>query len=639
MEPLWTEAVHTGTQEREFNMANELKGSGSPAEPWEIHTIEDWNTFAANVTGGENDYAGQTVRLMASLSGVNWMAGNGEHPFRGVFDGNGNALELNQSADWDNCAPFGSLADAVIRNLNVTGTIATSRQFAGSIAAHTTGHTEIANCVSTVRIIANNSGDGTHGGFVAVNSGALRFTGCCFRGRLLGEGSHSNGGFVGWNNGGCAIQYTECLFAPAEVTMNAWDSCTYNRNGGFDMNHAGYTQPFGEAQGEPVFERLPEEGAPEPVRTANTYRVYFDGNAGEAVGAMAPQSFTWDDDARPLAENAFTRPGYAFLGWNTAPDGAGTSYGEGERVRNLTDAPDGAVTLYAQWGMESYAISLPAAEHGSVAAQVDGEIAETAYMGQIVALAVTPDAGYEMGDLCVRCGGDEVEIHDFSFVMPAGDVTVSAKFLRVPEVDDGTVPCVPSPEPVEICESGLLIATLISESDAVLKLTWTEVSGAAGYDVFFRKGRKKGALPPIAAIDGGDMTGCLIDGLKKHTHYRARVRAWALNGEGERMTLNVSPEVCACTGAKSTVNPDGLKLKPSALVLQPGEAAKLKASVKKPKKGKLAEHAARLRYFTDDPSVATVTARGKVKAVGVGSCRVWVLTSNGICGIATIRVK
>ena len=50
--------------------------------------------------------------------------------------------------------------------------------------------------------------------------------------------------------------------------------------------------------------------------------------------------------------NPFTNPGYTFEGWNTAADGAGTSYSDGETVRNLV-----GVTLYAQWEPIAYSIS------------------------------------------------------------------------------------------------------------------------------------------------------------------------------------------------------------------------------------------------------------------------------------------
>ena len=50
------------------------------------------------------------------------------------------------------------------------------------------------------------------------------------------------------------------------------------------------------------------------------------------------------DVTEKLAENTFTREGYAFMGWNEAEDGTGVSYDDlGEF------AFDRDVTLFAQW--------------------------------------------------------------------------------------------------------------------------------------------------------------------------------------------------------------------------------------------------------------------------------------------------
>ena len=80
--------------------------------------------------------------------------------------------------------------------------------------------------------------------------------------------------------------------------------------------------------------------------TANTYSVRF--NANKGVGEMANQSFSYDE-TKSLTANGFTREGYLFTGWNTMPDGSGTTYTDQQSVTNLTDAAGGTIDLYAQW--------------------------------------------------------------------------------------------------------------------------------------------------------------------------------------------------------------------------------------------------------------------------------------------------
>ncbi|MBR2603884.1 MAG: InlB B-repeat-containing protein [Bacilli bacterium] len=79
---------------------------------------------------------------------------------------------------------------------------------------------------------------------------------------------------------------------------------------------------------------------------ANKYYVEFNSNATDAVGNMSNQEFTYDVSGQ-LTDNAYTRDGYIFDGWNTSDDGNGTPYANMANVTNL--AASGTITLYAQW--------------------------------------------------------------------------------------------------------------------------------------------------------------------------------------------------------------------------------------------------------------------------------------------------
>ncbi len=97
--------------------------------------------------------------------------------------------------------------------------------------------------------------------------------------------------------------------------------------------------------------------------TANTYYVAFDGN-GATSGSMANQTFTYDT-ALTLTSNSYTRSNYVFNGWNTAKDGSGTAYTDGQSVLNLTSTANATVTLYAQWkSVEDAASALASSSSG-----------------------------------------------------------------------------------------------------------------------------------------------------------------------------------------------------------------------------------------------------------------------------------
>jgi len=92
------------------------------------------------------------------------------------------------------------------------------------------------------------------------------------------------------------------------------------------------------------------------VWTPNTYTVNFNANNGS--GSMDSQAHTYDT-ALALTENAFTRSGYAFSGWNTKADGTGSSFANKASVKNLTTDNNG-VPLYAQWAATTYSLAFNA---------------------------------------------------------------------------------------------------------------------------------------------------------------------------------------------------------------------------------------------------------------------------------------
>lgn len=80
---------------------------------------------------------------------------------------------------------------------------------------------------------------------------------------------------------------------------------------------------------------------------AGTHTVTFDANGG--TGSMANQV---SNSSTNLTSNAFTRTGYTFTGWNTASNGSGTSYTDGQLYNFSAD-----LTLFAQWQINAPILS------------------------------------------------------------------------------------------------------------------------------------------------------------------------------------------------------------------------------------------------------------------------------------------
>jgi uncharacterized repeat protein (TIGR02543 family) len=80
---------------------------------------------------------------------------------------------------------------------------------------------------------------------------------------------------------------------------------------------------------------------------APVYTVIFGINGGTG-GSMPGTTFIYGVPQN-LPLNAYTRPGYVFLGWALTSTGL-VAYTDGQSVSDLSDVPGAMVTLYARWG-------------------------------------------------------------------------------------------------------------------------------------------------------------------------------------------------------------------------------------------------------------------------------------------------
>ena len=171
-----------------------------------------------------------------------------------------------------------------------------------------------------------------------------------------------------------------------------------------------------------------------------------------------------------------------------------------------------------------------------------------------------------------------------------------------------------------------------------MKLSWTKVKGADGYDIFFRR-CGAGDYPLIASVKSGASRSYRITGLKKATSYKAYVKAWKKVKGTKTYIGKASPTMHAITGGytKKTANPKTVTVRASKVTLTNGKSSTIRASVKGVKSGRrVLAHAKLLRYFSSNCNVATVSSTGRITATGAGNCTVYVLASNGVR--ATVKV-
>ena len=236
-----------------------------------LGSVQDWDNFAALVETTPSANAKMTADIDLGDdqtmigSGTRWSdAGELNHHYKGIFDGQGHTLTINYNTSEVFTAPFRHISGATIKNLHVTGTITTNSTIAASIAASCSGisiDSYITNCVSSVNIISNyvNTGrplyDGArHGGFVGqlFNKARINFNDCVFNGSITGENQNVLwGGFVGLCDG--TVRVTNCLQSATFECSNvvSGNTATFATIFGNDISitNGYYLNQLGVAQG------------------------------------------------------------------------------------------------------------------------------------------------------------------------------------------------------------------------------------------------------------------------------------------------------------------------------------------------------------------------------------------------------
>lgn len=141
------------------------------------------------------------------------------------------------------------------------------------------------------------------------------------------------------------------------------------------------------------------------------YVIHFEGNGADG-GSTADLTCDYGKSHR-LTANGFTRTGYAFDGWNMKVDGTGKAYGNRQSVKDV-----GNLTLYAQWRLKHYNVTLHA---GEGIASVDGA-GRYAYRSEVTVMAAVKP-GYRWTGWTGTYQWDPLV---FSFEMPAMDVELAA---------------------------------------------------------------------------------------------------------------------------------------------------------------------------------------------------------------------
>lgn len=180
-----------------------------------------------------------------------------------------------------------------------------------------------------------------------------------------------------------------------------------------------------------------------------------------------------------------------------------------------------------------------------------------------------------------------------------------------------------------------------------IKAVWGQVEDADYYVVYVTYcGKKFGdgqafvvRNPKITSITVTGLNGKALN-LKKN--YKLYVIAYKKTDSGrKKLTRTV---VAHIVGRKSTkyANVNGITLEKTAVSFSVGKTYTIKGQVSltDDSKSMLSDnHAPTFRFLSSDEKVATVTKKGKIKALGAGTCYVYVYAKNGYAKKVKVKVK
>ncbi len=174
-------------------------------------------------------------------------------------------------------------------------------------------------------------------------------------------------------------------------------------------------------------------------------------------------------------------------------------------------------------------------------------------------------------------------------------------------------------------------------SKKTISLSWNKVQNADGYVVYGKQCGKK--LRKLATIEGRKNTTWKISGLKQATRYKFKVYAYKIIN-GKAKALKSSNMVHLVTAGNRFTNIKSVKVSENALSLRVGRSRKVTATYTLLDSNKrLVGHMGKIRYASSDKSVAVVSAKGKITAVGKGTCVVYAYAPSGSRKKITVTVK
>lgn len=204
-----------GTEAQLNWFAHRVNGHGS---------LEPLGTINAKLTA-DIDYSDQQA-MIGKESGIR---------FKGIFDGQGHKITIGYNMDSNNLALFRYIEGATIKNLIVDGSISTNGTQMGGLVSVSNEGSVIRNIVVAVNMTSSHSGDGTHGGLIAVAHNVPTIENVAFVGSINASNDYGTCGMIGYAHSGGSIHYRNC-FVGGTLTLTGDNNRVFGRNGEYCDN-------------------------------------------------------------------------------------------------------------------------------------------------------------------------------------------------------------------------------------------------------------------------------------------------------------------------------------------------------------------------------------------------------------------
>ncbi len=185
----------------------------------------------------------------------------------------------------------------------------------------------------------------------------------------------------------------------------------------------------------------------------------------------------------------------------------------------------------------------------------------------------------------------------------------------------------------------------LSISGTKLKVSWSKVNGAAGYDIY--AGSCGGKAKLVKSIKGNAKTSLLISKINKKKistkgTYKAQIKAYRIvKGKKETIGRTMSMHVVG-KHKKGYTNAKAIKVSKAGTTVKKGKTQKIKAkTIKQDSRKKLLpkKHIASYRYYSTNEEIASVSSAGTIKGKNKGKCTVYVVSANGVKKGIKVTVK